>query len=87
MNRPEMLERFAATLVGSGVVAQVDELKAESPMDAVAVVHVDHLITAEQAENIKLAWQRAIVGTRLQGMKAVVLPQGHRLSIEKPECR
>lgn len=83
MNRRDMLERFAATLVGSSLVATVDEVKAESPQEAIAVIHCDLHMTAEHRERIKRAWVSATEGTHLDGMKVLVLDRGLRLTVER----
>lgn len=69
MNRREALATLAA-VPGLSVTPISVRDASES---ALVLITVEHPMSAEQADRIHKFWARAVEGTRLQGVKAVVV--------------
>lgn len=84
METKEVISSFAHNLEAEGIPAEVTCIRLDRPEEAIAVIHCDRFLSAEESQRIIDSWKRVLAGTDLEGMKAAVFPKGVRLTIERP---
>lgn len=81
MNRRELFKQVAATATVSGVVVnRVTAVELDSK-PALALIECDEPISSEMAENMMHWWEQGLKGTPLEGVKAIVLGDGLKLTL------
>jgi hypothetical protein len=81
MNRRELFQQLAGAMVVNGVPLQSVEVIPAHRRPVLAIFEVSDEISLETANRMLAAWNAGIKGTPLEGLKAVVIGRGLRLTV------
>lgn len=81
MNRRELFQSVAAVAASSGVDVKAAVIEQPSVRPALAVFEVKHSIPDATVDRLMRQWNELTAGTPLEGVKAVVLAEGLKLTL------
>lgn len=81
MNRRELFTTIARTAAASGVTVTAASYAPQDEKPALVVIECDHAISNLTAERLQRAWEDGTKGTPFEGVKAIVLTEGLKLTM------